>query len=282
MTRGRGLLVNASEVATDDCLREAASRWGLRVCPKVGVADALGLRGVDLPRGEYGYALKAHFDFVVVEGRHAAPLLAVEFDGAYHATDPDQIARDGLKASLCLRFGLPLMRISWPFLRRIGDTSTLGFVIESWLAHKRSPEDPPTSAVLSPDAAARGYLWQRYDAGVCTTPEPRECWVAPWTNAAIPRDASPTVYAFVDLVTGQRIVGHASMPNFRAGYTSGWDLAERLAVIEVAERLRRFEEGGLAATAPNDVADVGRLIATCGATSGWPDDSMRPDYGDNW
>ena len=63
-----------------------------------GISDAL-----------YSYALRAHFDFTVVNDAHE-PLFAVEFDGPGHR-DADARVTDRKKNELCEAMEFPLARV---------------------------------------------------------------------------------------------------------------------------------------------------------------------------
>jgi hypothetical protein len=82
-------------------------------------AGPLGARHPWLRPGDWDFAFKSHFDFLVhapLGERHATqPLFAVEFDGPTHAT-PEDRARDSRKNRLCLASGLPLVRLDASFL----------------------------------------------------------------------------------------------------------------------------------------------------------------------
>lgn len=67
-----------------------------------------------LEPGDWDYAFKSHFDFVVETAPTTRyplrPVFAVEFDGPTHVT-PDAMARDLRKNRLCAASGLPLLRV---------------------------------------------------------------------------------------------------------------------------------------------------------------------------
>ncbi len=130
--RRKKILVNSYEAATHEELKKVATEYGARVFPKVRVADALDVQSSDLSDDEFGYALHAHFDFVVAD-QYSLSLFAVEFDGSRHETDPRTIVRDELKRSICDKLGLPLLRIDADYLRRrVGRFSLLGWLAEVW------------------------------------------------------------------------------------------------------------------------------------------------------
>ncbi len=63
------------------------------------VADALGLEKATVDRSVWGYAVSAHFDFVVTDDQ-TEPLFIVELDGHHaHRDDPEQVRRDRIKDS---------------------------------------------------------------------------------------------------------------------------------------------------------------------------------------
>src|SRR5262245_50313923 len=102
VTDRRRPLLNSYEVLTADVLAEAAKVGGAVIAEKVRVADALEIASSGLTDEEYEYALKAHFDFVVVTGEEHTVLFAVEFDGPGHDV-PDAARRDALKDAICTK-----------------------------------------------------------------------------------------------------------------------------------------------------------------------------------
>lgn len=132
MDRRKKILANSYEAATHEEFQKVATEYGSRVFSKVRVADALDVQSSDLSDDEFGYALRAHFDFVVAD-QYSQSLFAVEFDGSHHATDLKTIARDELKRAVCDKLGLPLLRIDADYLRRrVGKFSLLGWLAELW------------------------------------------------------------------------------------------------------------------------------------------------------
>lgn len=130
--RRKKILANSYEAATHKTLQKAATEYGAQLFPKVRVADALEVDWSGLTKAEYGYALRAHFDFVVAD-QYSISLFAVEFDGPHHENDPKTIARDALKRAVCDKLGLPLLRIDADYLRRRVDRfSLLGWLAEVW------------------------------------------------------------------------------------------------------------------------------------------------------
>ena len=104
-------LFNNQEEKTHRILQPVCENHGVTVCPKVRIADVLPIEKSGISEGDYGFCLKAHFDFVAYD-REWNPLFAVEFDGSQHQNDPRQNERDARKNRLCERFGLPLLRVS--------------------------------------------------------------------------------------------------------------------------------------------------------------------------
>jgi len=107
-------LLNLPEAETDRRLREICEDFDARVFAKIRVADVLPIEQSGIDDELYRYALQAHFDFVVSDGR-SNPLFVVEFDGAGHA-EPDAQRRDKMKNDLCERFEVPLLRVNRRYL----------------------------------------------------------------------------------------------------------------------------------------------------------------------
>jgi hypothetical protein len=83
---------------------ELAKNLGVIVCPKIRIADVAEIQNSGISADLYSYALRAHFDVLLVRDNRAA--LAIEFDGPGH--EPDNDAR---KNALCDRFRIPLVRV---------------------------------------------------------------------------------------------------------------------------------------------------------------------------
>lgn len=103
------LLVNTYEATTHRLLEGSAAANGARVFSKVRVADVLPIEGSGVSSELYGFALRAHFDFVVAD-EASRPLFAVEYDGHQHET-ADGRSRDKKKNALCEEFMFPLARV---------------------------------------------------------------------------------------------------------------------------------------------------------------------------
>lgn len=106
----------------------------------VAAAGPVGPQHPWLRPGDWDYAFKSHFDFVVhapLTDRHATqPLFAVEFDGPGHE-DPSTHERDLRKNRLCLAAGLPLLRVDETFLHRRDHLNLIDWCASLWAAHRR-------------------------------------------------------------------------------------------------------------------------------------------------
>lgn len=128
-------LLNLQEEATHEKLERVCSDWGARVFAKPRVADVLPIEGSGISSTAYGYALRAHFDFVVADEETKA-LFAVEFDGPSHASLEAQ-KKDTAKDELCAKFGLPILRInSRHLLRRYRQLDLLTWIVEVWFLER--------------------------------------------------------------------------------------------------------------------------------------------------
>lgn len=131
MDRRRHLHVNQYESLTDEILVGVADRYDARVCPKVRIADALNINQSGISNEQFTYALKAHFDFVIIDENSLASF-AVEFDEPHHIKDRDAIVRDRMKGEICNNLGLPLLRIGSQGLEEIDDATVLAWIADTY------------------------------------------------------------------------------------------------------------------------------------------------------
>src|SRR5215218_9154785 len=171
----RPILVNDYEVAVDSQLGRLCERYAARLFAKVGMKDVLPIQGSGLDNEDYRYALMAHFDFVIAHQGGEA-MLAVEFDGGRHRTDPQQIIRDDRKNRICDKFLLPLVRAGASSLQRADHRTLLEWLIELffeqrrlWAQHEAYEEggdvDPPD---YDPREFNYREAWKPFDRGLET------------------------------------------------------------------------------------------------------------------
>lgn len=98
-------IFTTGEKAVFRIAQAVAAHHGVEAIAKVRIADAIEIKNSGISNKEYSYALKAHFDVLVIQ--HNLPLMAIEFDGAGHDARNDHI-----KNGLCDRFELPLIRVN--------------------------------------------------------------------------------------------------------------------------------------------------------------------------
>lgn len=123
--------MNDYEWCAFDILCGALSETDIAVYPKVRIADVVEINQSMISDELYTYALKAHFDFILIQKNKL--VLAIEYDGPWHAFKPSVIENDKLKAQICARFDIPLIRVDGHFLRPIADFRLLAWIIKVWL-----------------------------------------------------------------------------------------------------------------------------------------------------
>jgi hypothetical protein len=128
-------LLNKYEEETNERLKVLTEHWGAHTFVKVRLADVFRIQASGISDEEYRFALQSHFDFLVTD-RNLLPLFAVEYDGYLHS-EPAQASRDELKAKLCDRFELPLLRINSRYLLvRTNGLDLLGWFVHAWFSGK--------------------------------------------------------------------------------------------------------------------------------------------------
>lgn len=283
MDRRKSLLVNLGEVETDAVLREVAEKLGVRVFAKPRLADVLNIDRSGLTNDEYRYALSAHLDFVVADEEGGRPHFAVEFDGPYHKTDRAALRRDGMKNAICERLGLPLLRIDADFLRRMKGFRLLAWLVELWFLDEAFykaqhsgyiPWDEPFNpwGVIDHDengrwiftydlsADARQALWRAYEEGRCLSPTPDHLFRT--------TDDAGEAYAMLPIARDQWLISHVRIRAFRFPPVTPGELADDLAVVDVAAKLEEFERGATVAAGPEQYAAVVANLEG-GIRSGW-------------
>jgi hypothetical protein len=113
---------------------------GVEALAKVRIADVIEIANSGISNAEYAFALRAHFDVVIV--RDNLPVLAIEFDGPGH-----DLKNDHIKNALSDRFALPLLRVDLTHLNsRNFDDTAVHFLIHQLFAvedfHKEYGDDP--------------------------------------------------------------------------------------------------------------------------------------------
>jgi hypothetical protein len=131
----RKKLLNYMEQQTDAVLQETCQRHSVRVFVKPRIADVLPIENSGISDELYSYALKGHFDFVVV-GSDMTALFVVEFDGPSHQGHVQQL-RDLKKKDLCHRFTLPNLQIDAEHInRKYRNLHLLTWFVEVWFANE--------------------------------------------------------------------------------------------------------------------------------------------------
>jgi hypothetical protein len=280
----RPLLVNGHEVVTDQALERAAEARGYRLAPKVRVADVLPIEHSGISSAEYGYALKAHFDWVITDGDDRTPQFAVEFDGASHE-DPDVAARDALKDALCRHFDFPLLRIDGTFLRRVRRRPLVEILVEAWAAWKGfldaqeagdiAWDEPwmygslfdtdPVSGKLVPalaiDAPGRGLVLSLCAKGVTKYPIPTSL-----IRFHPTAEGNFESHAMIELADGTFVTGSSKIRSYQWAPIPPWELAEDLAIESLRMNLRLWMDGHNIAVSADD---VGHIREECPKEDGW-------------
>ena len=133
-------LFTTGERAVYSIAQELAAPIGVEALAKVRIADLVEIANSGIGNAEYAFALRAHFDVVIV--RDNLPILAIEFDGPAH--DPKH---DHVKNALAERFKLPLVRVDLTHLNsRNFDDTAVHFLVHQLFAvddfHKEFGENP--------------------------------------------------------------------------------------------------------------------------------------------
>ena len=157
-------IFTTGERATFRIAQEIADHHGVEALAKVRLADTIEIANGGISNEEYSYALKAHFDCLVVQNNVA--VLAIEFDGSGH--DPKN---DHLKNRLCDSFGVPLVRVGMTDLnsKNFEDTAVHFliyqlFCVDIFLEERSDPYEPYDPIFFSSVAGKKGAFPFHYSA----------------------------------------------------------------------------------------------------------------------
>lgn len=255
----RKRLLDFHEEATHAVLNKVALQNKAKVFAKIRIADALEITSSGLSDIGYGYALKAHFDFVVADTVNSA-LFAVEFDGLIHEHDATVIANDAKKNSICKKLGMPFLRINADFLtRKIRRFTLLSWLTELWFlneafeqAQKEGaiPDDEPFCyfAILSESITEK--ITFPYDLSL-----PSRAFLIKCCEQGHCKDFTPAIH-IADDVNGHTfgiallrlneedvVIGRANCRSFMFQPVSTRELCQELATIEAYEKMKTYLSG---------------------------------------
>lgn len=294
MRRGvKPLLVNTYEKVTHQLLTTAAHDNGDVLHAKVRLADVIDITSYS-GRAK-NYALKAHLDFLMVDAETSLPRFAVEFDGKQHWSDPATKSRDRLKDTLCEEAELPLLRITNDYIHTQEQWTVLNYVIEgfyhslAFLEAQESgyiPWDEPHDFgnVITTDGHGR-LLFNTLDAP------------ARWRLLELHREDllpvfSPDLYVtrnveegsveahtFMAVAVDRYILGRSRLRDCRFQGVRPYEIAEQLAVIELADLAERWTQGEAVAcngvTLAKSMYEVQRAIDSGGFLSSVTSGALR-------
>lgn len=259
--RRRRILVNGDELHTDQALREAVADAGFRLDAKVRVADVLRIERSGLSSQAYGFALRSHFDWVISDADTTMPEFAVEFDGPSHLAQESR-ARDALKDEICRQLGLPLLRIDHVVLRPFRRRTVLAVLVAAWALYRGFVEAQEAGHIPWDEIFdAHASLEPRFENGKLVIEEPynlarpaanalyrmsRTGAIIGWRHALRHNtpDRSDDAYAWAYLSESQAILGRARVRSSSFPAFPSMDLADDLALLDLADRLQREMEGG--------------------------------------
>ncbi|MGW4217396.1 DUF2726 domain-containing protein [Streptomyces bacillaris] len=283
----RSITVNRYEAAADQMLQRTAAEHGDRLLLKVRLADAIDIDGMDnLSERAKSYALRAHLDFLMVDTTTGEGRFGVELDGRQHWSDPRTRERDQLKDDLCARAGLPLLRITSDFARRIGRWQVLSYLTEAFYraeafhdAQEQGdiPFDEPfgmgnfltldDNGQVSFDAAdirVRVALREHFQAGRVPAPMPDLFYTE------LPEERAVQVHIWMAVAHDRYLISRAVVRDFHFSGITPYELLEQLAWAELGELLDQWIGGEAAAQNGRDldkaVAEVQSAIDATGTT----------------
>jgi hypothetical protein len=170
-------ILNFSEFRTKRLLEKVLDLFEEKFfnCPQFSMSQVIDPKDPSLSSEERDYCFRGNFDFLVAKGDQGMPIMAVEFDGPMHRTEPRKRKNDTLKNSICCKAGLPLLRIGGEDLNakeeatagRTVDIGTAGFseyAIWYVIAYRALADEE--RRIINKIAKKRGYSEEKTKAQV--------------------------------------------------------------------------------------------------------------------
>lgn len=287
--------MNFQESAVDRLLADYASENGYRIHLKMRLRDVIDVDDVTQTARDRNFAFTSHLDFVAVDAETLMPVLAIEYDGAQHLSDPAQIERDRIKNRLCEAAGLPLLRIDSLFTRKEGKWRVLTYILwahetgKAFYAAQESgqiPWDEPFyhGSVIDVDESGRAYDFTGLDIPAMRfldgfRSRHRALWERQWWRGTETQIEARDVLA---LPNGQFLAAHCAIRDFAIDGISALDIASELSTAELGWLAQQYDDGDAVAINAEQGA---RLLNDIGAeetdrllksSSGW---HMRSGWG---
>lgn len=264
-------LLNRSEGRVDRELHLIANDEGLRIFPKMRLSDVIDKEGTHLTQREFDFYTRSHFDFVISDAENR-PLMAVEYDGPLHQTEPKQAERDRIKDDLCRTAGFGLLRINDRHVSKL----YRGMTLLRWIIEVRGLEAAFYAAQAEGQIPQDEAFDPAFFAGVSTKGSNR--WPY-WLSL----DATQSIHAFFKVVgpdvpkAWTSIVGSDEKDNsFRLSWISfndqvlwaktgvrkqllefpHYDLLDQLDTCELGIRLKKYRAGQIEASSWRDFEPV--------------------------
>lgn len=132
-------LLNGLEGRAFEVLEAVLRGTPYRAWGKTRLADVIEPSPGEEPSyNERSMLARGHFDFLVHERRgRCRPFLAVEVDGPHHQWDRTQMERDIHKNRLCMKAGLPLLRVDRGVLTPHDGMCLLEFMVQRTIGFER-------------------------------------------------------------------------------------------------------------------------------------------------
>lgn len=132
-----GKILNRCESKVLNILQPAAEKHKMIVHAKQRIADTLPLYESGINSKLYKFAFVSRFDFLITQNNK--PIMVIEFDGSGHP-GPHRVKYDRFKNQLCSVFKLPLLRADTQYLRVLGDSTILEYLVDLVLQRVQTPD----------------------------------------------------------------------------------------------------------------------------------------------
>ncbi|HEY9759100.1 MAG TPA: DUF2726 domain-containing protein [Oculatellaceae cyanobacterium] len=132
-----GKILNRCESKVLNILQLVAEKHKMIVHAKQRIADIFPLYESGINSTLYKFAFVSRFDFLITQNNN--PVMVIEFDGSGHP-GPARVKYDRYKNQLCSVFRLPMLHADTQYLRVLGDSTILEYLVDLVLQRVQIPD----------------------------------------------------------------------------------------------------------------------------------------------
>lgn len=241
--------LNSAELRAFNMIQPVGRTYNCQFFPKVKLSDVLEIRRSGLDEEDFGYASRAHFDFIAVKDNRVS--FAIELNGPNHYKNDKALEREKRKNYICKQLDCELIRIDLGYLNELRDSHVLPILLQEYFDKLAPEHDSKTNSKrqnLSSLWTNKAFCKTTY--GVDKDSQVSEAIakykVNPQTFKTKEGDFAYVAHT-LQVEEERYCIGHGAAHQSKIFGTDAETLAHWLAVIELGRKLYQYERGSQSA-----------------------------------